>query len=251
MWFDSHCHLMDVADPEAAVERAHAAGVTNLLVLGVDPESSRKAVSLTSFEGVWAGAAYHPEHVKGWQDSWADEMDGLLGNERIVAVGETGIDLHWDTTYVDDQVNAFKAHIELSKKHEKTLVIHTRDSIDETAAVLEEVGPPDKLIFHCWSGDERQLQRALALGSMVSFAGNVSFKSAKNLRDVCASVPDDRLLVETDSPYLTPEPNRGKPNEPAYVAHVGAAVATARGVTPQEVADLTTANALRLFGILG
>lgn len=249
MWFDSHCHLFDLPDPEEAVARARTASVTNMLVLGVDPASSLKALALAGSDGVWAGAAWHPEGVKGWSDEWADEIDGLLREQRVVAVGETGIDLHWDTSYMDDQVQAFKCHIDLAKEHDKALVIHTRDSLDETAAVLEEEGAPAKLVFHCWSGDERQLERALALGAMVSFAGNVSFKNANDLRVVCKKVPAERLLVETDSPYLTPVPHRGKPNEPAYVTYVGAALAAAREETPEYVAEVTAANAFRLFGL--
>ena len=249
MWFDTHCHLYDLEDPDGAVARARTAGVTNMVVLGVDPAQSARAIELTREEGVWAGAAYHPTSAKGWQDEWADEIDELLKNDSVVAVGETGIDLYWDTSYFDDQVNAFKKHIDLAKEHDKTLVIHTRDSIDETTAILEEIGPPNRLIFHCWSGSEPQAERAMALGSMISFAGNVSFKSAADLRAVARTIPPERLLIETDSPYLTPVPHRGRPNEPAYVVHVGAALAEARGQKPEEVAEITTSNAVRLFGL--
>ncbi|MEA2461469.1 MAG: TatD DNase family protein [Actinomycetota bacterium] len=249
MWFDSHCHLFDVDDPAAAVQRARAAGVGGMLTLGVDPVTSRKCAELAATEGVVAGAAWHPEGVKGWADEWAAEIEMILELDEVVAVGETGIDLHWDTSYFDDQVNAFKRHIELAKDHSKPLVIHTRNSVDETCAVLEEMRPPHKLVFHCWSGTERQLARALALGAMVSFAGNVSFKNASDLREVAVQVPPDRLLVETDSPYLAPVPHRGKPNEPAHVALVGAALAAARNQDATELAELTTKNALRLFSL--
>jgi TatD DNase family protein len=249
MWFDTHCHIHDTDDPDGAIERARSAGVLNIVALGVDARESERALALTRHEGVWAGAAYHPTSAKGWRDGWAADIDRLLENERVVAVGETGIDLYWDTSYLEDQVSAFKSHIDLAKKHGKPLVIHTRNSIDEATAILEEVGPPQRLVFHCWSGDEIQAARALSLGAMISFAGNVSFKSAAALRSVAATVPPDRLLIETDAPYLTPEPNRGKPNEPAFVAHVGEAVAQARGVPGAEIAEVTTANALRFFGL--
>ena len=249
MWFDTHCHLYDLDDPEGAVQRAHEAGVGDIVVLGVDAAESQRALDLTRLPGVWAGAAFHPTSVKGWDDSWANDIDALLREDRVVAVGETGIDLHWDTSYLDDQTSAFRKHIELSKTHDKALVIHTRNSFVEAAEILEEAGPPAKLVFHCWSSGPEDAARALALGSMISFAGNVSFKSAGDLREVAKRIPTDRLLVETDSPYLAPVPHRGRPNEPAYVVNVGAAVAEARGEAAEALANTTTENARRLFGL--
>ncbi len=252
MWFDSHCHLYDVEEHQPlsdVLERVRADEVVGVVVPGVDVASSWRAIELAANEGVWAAAAFHPTGVKGWDDAWAEPIDELLADERVVAVGESGIDLYWDKSFVDDQMRAFDAHIDLAKKHDKALVIHTRDSINEALDALERRRPPTKLIFHCWSGDGDQLARALALGSFISFAGNVSFKRAENLREVAAAVPDDRLLIETDAPYLTPEPHRGKKNEPAFVRFVGDAVAAARGVEPAEVAQLTTMNARRIFGL--
>ena len=253
MWFDSHCHISEMGDDEArasVVQRARDAGVTDMVVLGTDVETSRKAIAITG-EGVWAGAAFHPTSVKGWEDAWADDIDRLLVDPNVVAVGESGLDLYWDRSYLDDQQAAFRAHIALAKKHDKALVIHTRDSVDEALAVLEAETPPERLVFHCWSGDLVQMQRALEMGSYVSFAGNVSFKSADDLREAARAAPRDRLLVETDSPYLAPVPKRGKENEPAFVAFVGAAVAEARGEPVEEVAATTSANARRLFGLEG
>jgi TatD DNase family protein len=254
MWFDSHCHLYDLGSDEPVekvVARAAAAGVTGMLVLGTDPLSSRAAAGLTSIPGVWAGAAYHPSETKGWQDSWVDEIDAMLAHERVVAVGETGIDLHWDTSFRGDQEAAFKAHAGLAKKHNKALVIHTRNSMNETLAILEgdARSSQPRMVFHCWSGDATQLERALALGAYISFAGNVSFKKADGLRAAAAAVPEDWLLVETDSPYLTPEPHRGKRNEPAFVGLVGDAVARARDEPSENIARITAANARKLFGI--
>lgn len=173
----------------------------------------------------------------------------MLALPIVRAVGETGLDFYWDRSYVDDQKVAFAAHIGLAKKHDKALVIHTRDSIETTLEMLEELGPPERLIFHCWSGDEPSLQRALALGAHVSFAGNVSYSKNDSLRDAARSVPADRLLIETDSPYLSPKPVRHLKNEPAFVAHVGAAVAAARDVDVEELAALTSANARALLGV--
>lgn len=249
MWFDSHCHLYEIEDPAAAVARAGGAGVTGMVVLGTDRDSSVRALELARYEGVWAGCGVHPTSSRGWHGSWADAVEELLADERVVAVGESGLDLHRDDTYLDDQLAAFRAHIGMARRNEKALVIHTRASVDEALDVLEEVGPPERFVFHCWSGDPGQLKRALGLGAMISFAGNVSFKKSLALRDAASSVPDDRLLIETDSPYLAPEPRRGRSNEPAFVVHVGEAVAGARGVPAGDLALLTTGNARRFFGL--
>jgi TatD DNase family protein len=252
MWFDSHCHISDIEDETelaSVVKRAHEAGVHDMVVLGTDAATSRRAAAITRLEGVWAGAAFHPTSVKGWEDAWAEEIDALLGEPRVVAVGETGIDLYWDRSYLFDQQAAFRTHIALAKEHDKALVIHTRDSLEETLAMLEAESPPARLVFHCWSGDRDQMERAVALGSYISFAGNITYKSAGDLREASRFAPADRLLVETDSPYLAPVPKRGKENEPAFVTFVGAAVAEARGETVEEVARATDANARRLFGL--
>ncbi|MFP5298753.1 MAG: TatD family hydrolase [Actinomycetota bacterium] len=248
MWFDTHCHLYDIAEPRDAAARARAAGVEGIVVVGVDPSTSRAALDLTG-DGIWAGAAWHPTSVKGWKDEWADEIDDLLSDPRVRAVGETGINLYWDKTYLDDQVRALRAHIALSKKHDKALVLHTRDSVDETIEVLKSEGPPARLIFHCWSGALPQLRAALELGAFISFAGNTTFKNADELREAARAVPADRILIETDSPYLSPVPHRGRPNEPAFVVHTGEALALARDVPTQDFARCTSANAAAVFGI--
>lgn len=249
MWFDTHCHIYEPPEDQGALARALDDVIAGIVVLGTEPESSRLALQAAGRDRVWAGAAFHPSEVKGFEPPWMEPIEELIDREEVVAVGETGIDLYWDTSYLEDQIAAFEGHIGLSKRSDKALVIHTRNSVDEALEVLERVGPPERLVFHCWSGTEDHLTRALALGAYISFAGNVTFKRSDDLRALCALVPGDRLLVETDSPYLTPEPHRGQTNEPAHVAHVGRVVAAARGEDPEAVAALTTENALTLFGI--
>ena len=253
MWFDTHCHLYQIADEGSLDEvmvRARDAQVSGMLTVGVDAESSRRCLDLArAWDPVHAGAAVHPSEAKGWQDSWADPIDELLSVPEVVAVGETGLDLYWDKSYLDDQLRMLARHIELAKKHEKPLVLHTRESVTETLDALEANGAPDRVIFHCWSGPPEALERALSLGAFISFAGNVSYKNAPELREAAAAVPSDRLLVETDSPYLAPVPKRGRPNEPAFVVHVGEAVARARGEEIESVAERTTANARAIFGV--
>ncbi len=250
MWFDSHCHLFDVdGDPADAVGRAAEVGVADMLVCATDVATSERAAELAALPGVWAAAGLHPTSARDWDDEVAAGIEAVLGRERVVAVGETGLDMYWDTSFLDVQVRVFEAHVAWAKEHDKALVIHTRSSVDEALDVLERVTPPERLVFHCWSGDRAQMRRALDLGSFVSFAGNVTFKSAGGLRELAATVPEDRLLVETDSPYLAPVPFRGKPNEPAHVVLVGTAVAEARGEAVEAVAEATTLNAQRLLGL--
>jgi TatD DNase family protein len=251
MWFDSHCHLhMCDHDPvEQIVERARLSGVQRMTTIGIDVESSRESVRLADEFGVFASVGLHPNDADSLDGSIEAELERLATAPSVVAVGESGLDFYRETATPESQYGAFDLPIDMAKRHSKALVIHTRESIDEAIAHLERVGPPERLVFHCWSGDEIQLRSALALGAYISFAGNVSFKSAENLRAVAAVVPPDRLLVETDSPFLSPVPHRGKANEPARVADVGAAVAGARGETEEEVATVTTRNAERFFAV--
>jgi TatD DNase family protein len=253
MWFDSHCHLHlceEKASLEELLDRARSKGVEQMVAIGIEIDSSDRAFAIARENaGVYASAGVHPNDATTWNERTREHVETLLGREEVVAVGETGLDFYRDNTPHDQQRAAFRDHIELAKRHHKPLVIHTRESIGAAIEELEEAGPPDNLIFHCWSGDSGELERALALGAHVSFAGNLSFKSAENLRAVAREVPGDRLLVETDSPFLAPVPHRGKPNEPAYVASVGRAVADARGEDVAELARATTANARRIFGL--
>ncbi len=252
MWFDSHCHL-HICEQETTltglIERAETAGVHAMLTLGTDVATSRRAVAIAHRDGIYAGVGVHPNDAAAWSAEVAGEIEALLSDEHVVAVGETGLDFYRDEVPADIQRAAFSAHIAMSKRHDKALVIHTRNSAREAFDVLESEGAPDRLVFHCWSGDGAALRRALALGSHVSFAGNVSFRSAGDLRVAAGLVPRDRLLVETDAPYLAPEPRRGRPNEPANVVHVGRAVAGAIGEGPATVALATADNAASLFGL--
>ena len=231
------------------ISRARAGGVQGWLSVGIDVASSERELALAVEHGHVCSAGVHPNSAHEWDDVAEEAIDRMLLDPAVRAVGETGLDFYRDYATPKDQHRAFTAQIELATRHDKALVIHTRDSLDEALDVLEDCGPPERTIFHCWSGDEDRLRRALALGALISFAGNVSFPSAGNLRLAASLVPDDRLLIETDSPYLAPVPKRGRPNEPGYVVHVGHAVAAARSSTPEEIASLTTVNARRIFGL--
>ena len=251
MWFDSHCHLHlceETSSLDDVVERARVAGVVNMLTVGIDIESSRRSVEIARRFGVRASVGVHPNASLAWDPEGEAALRGLLSGPEVVAVGESGLDFYRDYAPPETQRVAFSAHIGLAKEFDKTLVIHTRESVTDALELLAAEGPPARFVFHCWSGDADQLRLALELGAHISFAGNVSFKNAGDLRDAAAAVPDDRLLVETDSPFLSPEPHRGKPNEPRQVSFVGVAVAKARGVPVRAVAEHTIANASALFG---
>jgi TatD DNase family protein len=252
VWFDSHCHLYELGDDLAvagAVARARAGSVDEMLVPGVELDSSLRAIEIAIDQRVWAAVGIHPSETAEWKESSMAAIEQLVGHPRVVAIGETGLDFYRDHAPADLQRANFAAHIELAKTHSKALIIHTRESAGAALDMLEQHGAPERLVFHCWSGAEIELRRALELGAFVSFAGNISFKSAEPLRDAVQIVPPDRLMVETDSPYLTPVPHRGTPNEPAYVAFVGAAAARARREPIEQLAAATSGNARRLYGV--
>ena len=246
MWTDSHCHLPyeGLDDPAAAVAEAAAAGVGRLVTVGTDVAQSRAAIAVArAHPGVWATAGVHPHDAK----DGIGGLEALLAEPEVVAVGECGLDHHYDHSPRDVQREMFLAQVELAHRHDLALVIHTREAWDETFAVLAEAGVPDRTVFHCFTGGAPEARRALDVGGHLSFSGIVTFKSAGDVRDAVALCPLDRLLVETDSPYLAPVPHRGRVNRPALVPVVGAAVAAVRGVDVAGVEAATTANAERLF----
>jgi TatD DNase family protein len=251
-WFDSHCHLHLCEEGSPAgeiVDRARAAGVSGMVCVGIDVESSERSLQLASDHSLYASAGVHPNSANSFDDAAAARIEELLAADRAVAVGETGLDFYRDLCPHDVQRRAFFAHIDLAKRHDKALVIHTRDSIDAALDVLESQGPPERFVFHCWSGGVDQLVRALDLGAFISFAGNVTFKNGQTLRTAARGVPLDRLLIETDSPFLAPAPHRGTSNEPSRLVDVGRAVAAAVEIRESALASSSTANAGRLFAV--
>jgi TatD DNase family protein len=232
-WTDNHCHL----DPDTAEETiiaARAAGVERLVTVGTDLAHSREALALAArFDGVWATAGVHPHDA-------TEGLDGiiqLLGAPGVVAVGECGLDYHYDHSPRDVQQEVFAVQVRLAHEHHLALVIHTREAWDDTFDILAAEGVPERTVFHCFTGGPIEAQRCLDLGAHLSFSGIVTFPSADDLRAAAALCPIDRLLVETDSPYLTPVPHRGKPNRPDLVPLVGAAVAEAKGVAVEAIAE--------------
>jgi TatD DNase family protein len=250
-WFDSHCHLHLCAENsplDATVARARAAGVDELVTMAIDPQSSIESLRIAQRYDVFCSAGVHPNSADEYGPHTRARIEELLTEERVVAVGETGLDFYRDWSAVDVQRRSFLEHIELAHEYNKALIVHTRDSVDAALEMLR-AGPPKRLVFHCWSGDLAQLNGAVEAGGYISFAGNVSFKNAGDLRSVAREVPLDKILVETDSPFLAPVPHRGKPNEPAYVADVGAALAATLDLAVEDLATRTTSNARALFGL--
>jgi TatD DNase family protein len=249
-WVDSHCHLDSLDDAAGAVDRARAAGVAGMVTVGTDLETSRRCVELArSAPGVWATVGVHPYDAKGFGPAEFAEVVSLAGSPKVVAIGEVGLDYHRDHSPRRDQDRAFRAQIGAAKDLGKALVLHVRDALDDAFDVLADEGPPERLVFHCFSGGAAEARRAVELGGHVSFAGNISYRSAEMLREAARAVPLGRLLVETDSPYLAPVPHRGKPNEPAFVLAVGAALAFATGRSVDEIGEATAANARTVFGL--
>jgi TatD DNase family protein len=246
-WTDSHCHIGDERIPgglDAALAAAREADVDTMVVVGTDEEQSARAVALASeHEDLWATVGLHPhDAVDGVQS-----VVGLLDRPKVVAVGECGLDYHYDHSPRDAQRVAFARQIQLAHERGLALVIHTREAWDDTFDVLAASGVPDRTVFHCFTGGAAEARRALDVGGFLSFSGIVTFKNAGDIREAAALCPADRLLVETDSPYLAPIPHRGRPNQPAYVPLVGAALAEVRKVNVGRIADDTQANARVAF----
>ena len=246
-WTDSHCHLDDhglAGGAEAALAAGRAAGVAAFVCVGTDAARSEAAVAIaTAHDDVWATVGLHPHDAR----LGVDTIVGLLDRPRVVALGECGLDYHYDHSTRDVQRAAFAAQIALAREHRLPLVIHTREAWPDTFALLGAEGMPETTIFHCFTGGPDEARRCLDLGAYLSFSGIVSFKTATDVRAAAALCPDDRLLVETDAPYLAPVPHRGRPNEPAYLPAVGAALAAATEREIEWVAATTDRNARVAF----
>jgi TatD DNase family protein len=252
MLIDTHCHLdakYFPAGADVAIERARAAGVTAFVVVGVGEtlEPARQAVALAARRpDCFAVVGVHPHNAAVLDDAMFAELDRLAADPRVVAVGEIGLDYHYMRSPKEAQHAAFRRPIGLALRHKKPIVVHTREAPDDTIALLtEERAREVGGIIHCFSEDRPFAERALALDFDLSFSGIVTFKTARAIQDVAAWAPADRILVETDSPYLAPVPFRGKSCEPAHVVHTARHVAELRGETFAEVAARTSENARR------
>ncbi|WP_283135388.1 TatD family hydrolase [Rhizohabitans arisaemae] len=261
--FDSHCHL-DImvgerAGPSAGprtvaeiVREAQAVGVRRLVTIGYDVDSSRWcARAAEEHPDVYAGVAIHPNEAHRASEEALREIERLANLPRVRAVGETGLDYFRDTASRADQLASFRAHIGIAKRSGKALVIHDRDAHDDVLRVLAEEGPPERVVFHCFSGDEKMADACAEAGYFMSFAGTVTYKNAENLRAAALVAPSELILVETDAPYLPPVPHRGKPNAPYLIPLTVRFLAEVKGVPVEELCTAIARNGERVFGSFG
>ena len=269
--FDSHCHLdlIDRPVPEILAD-ARAARITRVVTIGVDLPTSRWAAACAdAHRDVYAAVAVHPNETARATESAADrgpgdrgpgdrgpadrdsvlaEIGSLAALPQVRAIGETGLDYYRDSAAPAVQRDWFRAHIEIAKQAGKALMIHDRDAHEDVLRILEADGPPEHVIFHCFSGDAAMAKRCAEAGYVMSFAGNVTFSSAQQLRDAAAAAPAELILAETDAPFLTPVPNRGRPNSPAMVAHTLRAIAEVKQIGVAELCAAVNATGERVFG---
>jgi TatD DNase family protein len=248
---DTHCHIdLDAFDEDRAevFARSSNAGVFDLLVIGFEPDRWKAALELESCAvNIRVAAGIHPNSVKLFSAKMLDQVRAIARDPRVVAIGETGIDLYWNAKPLEEQKEAFAAQIELARELEMPFIIHQRDAENEVLDVLNAFSAPMCGVLHCFTGDTKYAKRILDLGLHIGLGGAVSFKSRTDLHQAAREIPLDRIVLETDSPFMAPSPYRGKRNEPAYVRLIAERLAQLRGVPLEEIAKQTTENAYALF----
>lgn len=254
-FFDTHAHLDDsrfAEDIAIVVDRAKAAGLIRVITIGVDRLTSQANLQLAEkFPLLKAAVGIQPNHVAEAVSGDWEAIVEFAKHPLCVAIGETGLDRYWDRTPFAMQEDYFARHLELAHKSNKPVIIHCREAEADTVRMLRDQyvkTGPIKGIMHSYTGDASNIQQCLQMGLHVSFAGMLTYKNAQNVRDVAAMIPMDRLLIETDSPYLAPVPHRGKRNEPSFVVHTAECLAQVKQVTVEQIATITTKNACDLFG---
>lgn len=251
MLIDSHCHLDTFGDElDAVLARSAAAGVGEVVSISTRLSQAPELIAMTRRPGVWCTVGVHPHNAGEGPVADATEIAALAGDARVIGIGESGLDYHYDLSPRDAQQASFRQHIRAARLAGLPLAIHARNADDDIARILQEewdAGGPYALLMHCFSSGRGLLDTALGLGGCISFSGMLTFPKSAELRGMARDVPAERLLVETDAPYLAPVPHRGKRNEPAWVARTAAVLAEVRGMAPEALADLTTANFRRLF----
>ncbi len=253
MLIDSHCHLDYFSDDEidAVVGRARSAGIGRIVTIGVRVSQAAAVKALCErFPDVWGSVGVHPHNAGEGEMPSVEELMGLADHPRIIGIGESGLDYFYDKSPRDVQAEGFRRHIRAARAAKLPLAIHARQADDDIITILREereAGGDFDFLLHCFSSGAELARQAVAMGGYVSFSGILTFPKSPEIRAVAAELPADRLLVETDSPYLAPVPLRGKRCEPAYVTHTARVLAEVRGVTQAEIEALTTANFLRLY----
>ncbi len=248
---DTHCHLNDqraFPDVDAEIEEAKRCGVDKMIVVGVQPDewASTVALSKTHHE-LFCILGWHPNHTADFDLTRLGELEGLLAGPKVLALGEIGLDYHWDYSPKEVQMEALRAQLDLAERIGLPVVFHAREAYSDLLDILER-RPRRPYLFHCFAGDPDEANRAMQLDAYFGVDGPISYKKSDQLREIVRSLPRDRIVVETDAPYMAPVPHRGKPNRPAYVRHVAEALAIALGIGPEECEAVTTENAIRFFG---
>lgn len=256
MLIDSHCHLdmFDAAELDAVLHRAASAGVGRMITIGTRLSQSAQLMALARRPGVWCTVGVHPHNAGEGPVADAAEIASLAGDPRVVGIGESGLDYFYDKAPRDMQQESFRQHIRAARLAELPLVIHARNADQDIAAILHEewdAGGPFQFVLHCFSSGRALAEDALGIGGYISFSGILTFPKSGELRDIARDVPAERLLVETDAPYLAPTPHRGKQNEPSYVVETARVLAELRGLQPETLDALTTKNAHALFRRMG
>lgn len=251
--FDTHAHLddEDYTDRDDMIQRARAAGVAHIVNVGYDLESSLRSIKLAEkYDLIYAAVGVHPHGADEAEPGYLEELEKMAAHPKVVALGEMGLDYYRDLSPRPVQLNVFQEQMALAKKLKKPIIIHDRDAHGDIMELLREEGlGPSGGVMHCYSGSWEMAKECLAMGFYISIAGPVTFPNAPKLKDVAASVPLDRLLIETDAPYLTPVPHRGKRNESAYVAYTAKEIARLRGMETEDLARLCAENGRRFFRI--
>lgn len=254
MLFDTHTHLNAEQfheDVEDVIVRAQEAGVSEMIVVGFDRKTIEGAISLVErYDFLYAAVGWHPVDAIDMTENDLNWIEELCAHPKVVALGETGLDYHWDKSPKEIQKTVFRQQIQLAKKVNLPLIIHNREATEDVIAILKEEGADEVGgIMHCFSSTLEDAKACIDLNFYISIGGPVTFKNAKQLKEVVAELPLERLLIETDCPYLAPHPFRGKRNEPAYVKYVAEQIALLKGINYQELAQKTSDNAKQLFGI--
>lgn len=252
--FDSHTHVNDPLLYDRAEEiigDAIQAGVGGILMIGYDKPSSLRAIELASrFQGVYAAIGFHPTNASSVTSQDLEWLEETLSHPAVKAVGEIGLDYYWDSSNKETQIQLFKKQLDIAYRHHLPFSVHMRDATEDTLQILKEYKQKDHIgVMHCFSGSAESAQQFIACNMMISLAGPVTFKNAKAPKQVAEAVDLNHLLIETDAPYLTPHPFRGKQNEPKHLPLIASAIAQIKGISLDEVAEQTTSNAKRIFNL--
>jgi len=252
-YFDTHCHI-DFShfdrDREEVIKRAKDMGVVYIVDVGIDVETTKKAIELAEkYEFIYASAGIHPSEVNNSSENALNEMETLAKNKKVVAIGETGLDYHYSGIIKEKQKEFFKAQIEIARKLNLPLIIHQRESKEDLIKILEESDLPEKIVFHCFGGDGELAKYCEERGFYISFTGIVTFKNALKVKEVAKNYPVEKIMAETDAPFLSPHPFRGKRNEPMFVKYIIKEIAELKGVNLEKISEIIFTNSLHFFNL--